>query len=569
MGRDRWKQDEVTLPLRKQINDYVKEIIEGELPCISFTGYQTFRDNGSRKESEEAYFTVRKQLTAMGSYLQWAQPSDQEKIYFNKLLWSVANEFTWCLAAHLTYGEEGFLGEPDQVIDLFAAETAATLSELLVIHKNIIDPYIHTYIRKQIDNRVFNPFLTKDWWWETSRSNWCAVCAGSIGMAALFLEQDDRRTTLLDRVDRALVHYLNGFGEDGATEEGIGYWVYGFGYYIYYTAQRHEMDPDFCVPDEVKDKVRRIAEFPGFMQISGDSFVPFSDAGAGTMIPTGLLSYLLTEYSVLPPLCYEITPFNFDHCYRYAHVSRNLLWTDGSIFNSKEKDFTHYFPDRQWLVQRKESSYFALKGGSNAEEHNHNDVGSFILALSGECILTDLGAGPYTAGYFGEKRYQNVHTRSYWHNVPLIQGKEQIPTPERCDMKEVFIDGSKAEITMELSRLYDIEDLISFRRYLVSNLAKGKITLTDEFEGTAALEIEEGFISRIKPEQIEEGILFWHGTSGTLVLRYDATSLHAVIEEAEVFDHHNMQGRVYRLGLKQTAVEKKLRICLEFSFKNE
>lgn len=565
MVNSRWKQEEATLPLRKQIEEYVKEIVKDKPPCIPFAGYQAFRDTGSRAESEEAYFNVRKQLTALGCYLQWAQPSGQEIAYFNELLWSVANEFTWCLAAHLKFGEEGFLGKPDQVIDLFAAETAATLGELLTIHKNIIDPYINTYIRSQVDRRIFTPFLKQDWWWETSKSNWSAVCSGSIGMAVLYLEEGDRKAALLKRIDRALTYYLGGFGEDGATEEGIGYWVYGFGYYIYYTALRYDMDPKFILPDEVKDKIRRIAEFPRFMQITDDSFVPFSDADMGTMIPTGLLSYLQKEYHVLPPLCNKVTPFDFEHCYRYAHISRNLLWTDSAVFDRKDNDFTHYFSDRQWLVQKKGSIFFAIKGGNNAEEHNHNDVGSFIIALGGECILTDLGAGPYTAGYFGNQRYQYMHTRSYWHNIPLLQGKEQVPTSEGCEVKEVFIDGTKAQMIMELSKLYDIDELQSYRRFVASNPAKGKVILMDEFEGTDPLEIEEGFISRIKPEQTKEGILLWRGAKGTVKLCYDADLLQAVVEEAEISDHQNNPGRVYRLGLRQRAADRRQKINLEFS----
>lgn len=562
-----WEQSRTTLPLRVQIEEYVKTIVTGEIPKITLGGYLAFRDRGSREESEKEYFAVRKQLTALGCYLQWADPTEEEKRYLNELLWSVANEFTWCLAAHLSYGEEGFLGEPDQVIDLFAAETAATLAELLTLPIDYIDPYIRTLIRHRIDQRVLGPFLGKSWSWETSKSNWCAVCAGAVGMTALLLEQGERKSIILERVDRAMNFYLSGFGEDGATEEGVGYWVYGFGFYIYYIAMRQELDPDYHTAEEVKEKLKRIAEFPRYMQISGERYVPFSDAGDGALIPTGLLSYLSLEFGVTPPICDRITAFDFEHCYRYAHISRNLRWTDETILGKKNPDFTHYFTDRQWLVQRKEGFFLAVKGGSNNEEHNHNDVGSFILAINGELILTDLGAGPYTADYFGAKRYEQIHTRSYWHNVPLVNGREQIATADRCEVQEVYIDGAKAEIRMELAKLYGIKELTSCRRSLASNLAKGRIILTDELVASGKTSAEEGFVSRIRPEIPEEGIVFWRGSEGILELNFDASIMKPVEEEVMINNHRNEPEKVYRLGLRTQATVPDLRLEFTFSMK--
>jgi len=560
-----WEQSKVTLPLRNQISEYVRNIVAGDIPSIPFDGYQSFRDNGSRKESELAYFNVRKQLTALGVYLQWVKPSDKEKAYFNELLWSVSNEFTWCLAAHLPYDKDGFGEEAARVIDLFAAETAATLSELITLHKEIIDSYISNHIRRQINHRIFEPFLKKSWGWENSRSNWCAVCAGSIGMAALLLETGDRKKEILNRVDIALLHYLNGFGEDGATEEGVGYWVYGFGYYIYYSALRQELDPEYLLPEDIKRKIIRIAEFPLFTQITEESYLPFSDAGSGTVIPSGLLSYLQQEYGINPPSCSEITSFDFDNCYRYAHISRNLWWTEDKLFGAKQEDFIRYFADKQWLIQRKGPFYVALKGGSNAEEHNHNDVGSFILALDGVLILTDLGAGAYTADYFGSRRYEDVHTRSYWHNVPLIQGKEQIPTHNSCVVRELDLNEETATITMELKGLYDIEELEAYNRSFSVDLTQGHITITDEFIGTKELEIEEGLISTIRPVISDGGSVMWCGSTGHVTLRYDTSRYIALIEEAEVNNHLGVREKIYRLGLRTLLGERNPRIDLLFS----
>lgn len=44
---------------------------------------------------------------------------------------------------------------------------------------------------------------------------------------------------------------------------------------------------------------------------------------------------------------------------------------------------------------------FLAKGGHNDEEHNHNDVGSFSIALDGDPLVVDAGVNTHTAQTFG------------------------------------------------------------------------------------------------------------------------------------------------------------------------
>lgn len=544
-----WEHSKVTEALRKQISEYVEGILSEGIPRIPFHGYQQFIKNGSRKEFEDAYFNVRKQLTALGLYLLW-DSNEKAVFYFNELIWSIGNEFSWCLAAHLRYEEEDFQEDPEKNIDLFAAETAATLSELSVLHANIIDPHLRSYLIRKVKERVLTPFLEQSWGWETSLSNWCAVCSGSIGMAALMIETGERKERILKKVDAALVNYLRCFGEDGETAEGIGYWAYGFGYYIYYIAMRKELDPDYYLSDMVIHKIKIIAQFPQSVQIDEGSFLPFSDVTEGTVIPTGLISYLWKEYGAIPPLCNNITSFDFDHCYRFAHISRNLWWTASEIFAKKLPPAVQYFRDNQWLVQRNNRCFFAAKGGSNAEEHNHNDVGSFIFAACDELLLTDLGAGPYTADYFGKKRYDYPHTRSYWHNVPLIDGKEQVPTSNYCNVEEVSVDEKVARIRMELSSLYNISELKKYHRTVISDMSNNTILLEEELTVEGDILFEEGFISTVKPVVIHNGLIQWEGRKGKIYLSFDNLAFEYNVEEKQLLNHLSIQKLVYRLGLR-------------------
>lgn len=572
MQRQGWECSGDTLSLRMQIDEYVKQNLGRSIPQPLFSGYLKFIEQGSRAESEAVYFERRKQLAAFGLYLQYHRNTEEqyEEIlnYFQELLWSVTNEFSWCVAAHLPQNKEGFLESPEFQIDLFAAETADTLAELLSIHADKIHPFLQGHIRRQISERIFEPFLRKNWWWETVQSNWCAVCNGCIGMAALLLEQGERKEKLLKKVDESLVHYLNSFGEDGACEEGIGYWVYGFGYYTYYIAMRKELDTNFHIEEKVLVKLRKLAEFPSVVQMNESSFVPFSDVPEKTLLPTGLLSYLQQEYEVEMPASTQITSFDFDHCFRFAHISRDLWWTDSRIFHTELGKEAVYLESRQWLLQRQDGYFFAVKGGNNQEQHNHNDTGSFLFAIDGELLLADLGAGKYTADYFGEKRYEHVHTRSGYHNLPLLQGQEQISTPEKCRVEQVIRKDDFVEITMELGKLYPVPELISLRRTLRSEMDKRGIQLTDSVRAANAVAVEESFVTYIRPVVLEEGKLSIAGEKGQLLIAYENSILEYYLEEFSAENHYGVRKDAYRIGLRTRSESENITLQIQFFYES-
>ena len=91
---------------------------------------------------------------------------------------------------------------------------------------------------------------------------------------------------------------------------------------------------------------------------------------------------------------------------------RDLLWWDGTTYQLPQPNDVHLpiagvvrlailAPDEAPVV-------LIAKAGHNDENHNQNDVGSFILHVNGESLLTDPGPGLYTRDYFRAARYENV-----------------------------------------------------------------------------------------------------------------------------------------------------------------
>lgn len=557
----------VTQSLIDEIEQYVETVLKGSIPKIPYNTYVDFYKTGSRKEFEKAYFERRKQLTSLGLYLQWNSSKDAND-YFQELLWTISNEFSWCLAAHLSYGEDEFENEPSKIIDLFSAETAQTLCEIIIIHEDKIDKLLVNHIKKQIKDRVIDPFVNKNWDFETATHNWSAVCGGCIGMVALLMETGKRQKLILDKVERALEYYIKGFGEDGAALEGIGYWSYGFGYYIYYKALKEEICSNYNVNECESSKIKAIADFPQSIQISEERFLPFSDVPPNMALPSGLISYLYKKYSIRLPLIKKISSFDFDHCYRWAHVSRNLWWTSENILNKELGNISLYFNDAQWLVCRKDKMFFAIKGGSNFEPHNHNDIGSFVIAIDGEIILTDLGAGAYTKEYFGSKRYTYDHTRSYWHSVPFINNSEQTETEEKSNVIKHIVADDYAEIDLELSSAYPLAKINNVYRRVEFQSSKGMVTIKDSILGSGQMLLNEGLVSYIEPQIYKEGKVIWRGERGNLILDYDPNEFDYIVEKKEINNHYNKLISVFRLGLVSRNMHEELKTEFEFYYES-
>ncbi|MFD1905288.1 hypothetical protein ACFTAO_32195 [Paenibacillus rhizoplanae] len=212
-----------------------------------------------------------------------------------------------------------------------------------------------------------------------------------MGAAALLLVKDkDMLAEILLKTESSMNYYLHGFGEDGACQEGLGYWNYGFGYFTYYSDLLRARSGGRL--DWFKqEKVAQIARFQQQCFIDGSYVANFSDSVPRVRVHMGLSHYLADVYpDVLRPPSALRAPFTEDHCSRFAPALRNLIWTRAGKENQSWEAGSSYLPDAAWLVSRHVSAAgafgFAAKGGHNDEPHNHNDLGQFILSGRGRFL---------------------------------------------------------------------------------------------------------------------------------------------------------------------------------------
>ncbi|MEU8001227.1 heparinase II/III family protein [Catellatospora sp. NPDC049111] len=528
--------------LTSLLRDIRAAAADDTMPELGYRAYRDYFDTGNRLRYERQYFRRRARLAARAA--QALLDLDTDLGPLSDTLWSVCDEYTWALPAHVRHSADQGRG-PEQCLDLFAAETAHTLAETVAALHGRLDRRVADRVRAEVERRVFVPYTDpRPLNWEGYRNNWEAVCAGAAGMAALALLRDcpadtDRLAAMLDRSRAAMDRYLAGFGGDGGCAEGVDYWVYGFGYFVYFAeALREHTGEDLLAPANVAE----IAAFPHRVALGAGAYAPFSDASERPWLPAGLLTRLAERFGTPPA---RVVPsLHDDHCYRWGHLSRTLAWFRPGL-PASAVEATSFLPDLAWVVSRGRFA-FAAKGGHNDEPHNHNDLGHFVLHTGGRSVLDDLGAGEYTAGYFGPGRYDHLHPSARGHSVPVIDGQVQLPGADRAaKVLRYRDDGQTVCLDLDLTAAYQVPGLRSLVRRL-RWWPDGRLELMDEIDADRELPVEEVFVSRVEPT-LSAGAADWGG-----LVRLGHGCAQASVEEVTAADHHARPDRVYLLSCRTT-----------------
>jgi hypothetical protein len=417
-------------------------------------------------------------------------------------------EKSWLLPAH-DRDLRNFRGEVVE-IDLASAATAWNLSTLVDWLGDRLSADVRKLVGDELERRTFQPFESyvrtgkPQLWWATGTNNWNAVClAGVTGAALAAIEPVERRAFYAAAAERYIEYFLKGFTPDGYCSEGMGYWNYGFGNYISLAETLHQATGGRI--DWLADpRVEPIAGFGRRMEILPGLYPAFADCHVGAKPDSVLMAFLSRRFG------WGLK----------ADEQRGLLTASGpsgSLFELGLHAFPNsasvrpaadeapsppqrdWFPDAGILICRPAAQgglAAALKGGHNAEHHNHNDVGSFVVALGRGTPLVDPGGEVYTARTFSGRRYESNLLNSFGHPVPRIAGQLQQT-------------GRKAAANVLQTEWTDVRDtmVLDIRSaYAVKGLEKLQRTFRFSRDGKGALEVVDE-VQLAQPEEFETALI--------------------------------------------------------------
>lgn len=495
-----------------------------------------FVRSGDRERHSGISFAKRNVLTE----LILAESMEDQGRFTEAILngvWSICEESFWGVPAHI--GRTGLPDVENPEVDLFAAETASVLglADYFTGPKlDKINPLIRKRIYYETNQRFFEPMLTRgdryNWMSKTKAvNNWNPWIMSNWMLSNLLLEkQADKRAQMLYASLSGLDRYLNGLGEDGGCDEGPSYW-FAAGGSVYDCLELLQQSTKLQVYDH--PLIQKMAAYVYKAHIDGYYFTNFADADP-VLKPDGLMLYRFgtaiadKQLESLGAWSFQQFPNTAVTGFQRMRRVQNLL-TISTIKGGAEykpvKDA--WVSDIQVMTARTSKGlYLATHGGHNAESHNHNDVGDFIVYANGQPMIVDAGRGNYTARTFSSKRYELWFTRSEYHNLPIINGFGQSAGREFEATSVIStINDQQAQLKMDLAAAYPKEAGIKkWERSIQLDRSKEQILLSDIYQLENKLtSLQQVFMTIADVDLTKPGVIVLKGNDNTqLQLDYDS-----------------------------------------------
>jgi hypothetical protein len=561
-------------------------------PPLPATLYMEFQRNGNRTRYEAPYFTRRQNLAV----LVLAECMVNDGRFLDEIvngLWCILEELTWCIPAHAGHGhktaDDPLPAQDPESVDLYACETAMVMAQTLYLLREPLDalsPSLCQRVREAIIKRVVVPVETRtDFWWLIGVNNWTPWCTSNVLGAAMFvLDDPDRLVRLTLKLMQALDRFIDRYGDDGGCNEGPGYWGVAAGAMLIFLELLYSRF-NGAVDIYREPRIRKMGHFIVTAHLAGPWFMNFADASArgGVNAPVAY-QYgrragdknmqdiaLLSErdWHKNNPVRSLSSRTVYDS--NISQMLRELFWmpTDEKPAELRYP-LTAWLPDLQVMVARESEAdgrgmVLSAKGGHNDENHNHNDIGQFIVLVDGQPGIVDVGVETYTKQTFSPKRYDIWCIRSSAHNVPLVNGIEQAPGRDfQATHLDFGEDGDGAHLAMNLESAYPAKAGIrSWRREFQFRRSGGaQVIMRDSFElapGIAS-DILVPFFSHAKVTILDHGRILINTQPTALIMTYPSDSMEADIEIVPLADP-KLSGvwgpELYRIELRYTGGKSK------------
>ena len=545
--------------------------------------YLEFSQNGNRVNYQQRYFKINHFGALVAAYCSTGDVKYLRNI--EKRIRLILTLPSWVLPAH-DLQLKGYRQE-EVLIDLFSSNLGGELATLLYILEPDMDKTLAAELRKAIFHHVITPIeevvegksAPERFSWLNRNNNWNPICKRGVIETILRIGMEKKR---IDKIIKLFFdnfeNYMASFGNEGYCDEGLKYWSASCGDYLFISAllkQYDRRDILFTEPRILKAVMypENIMMAPGFYPAYNDCSIDAQPS----MYYLQLRDIMLGKRKGFAD--------NIPFADSITGIAMRLFYpADNTPAEVKNDAPYSTFPDAGAFVMRQmpgSPMSVSFKGGHNRESHNHNDVGTYVIAVDGVPVVLDPGSEIYTARTFGRRRYESNLLNSYGHSVPRINGRLQVNfaadengIPLKRDTVISDVQGillkydfsaDHGMAKFDLRRVYHhITSIRKLERTFVFNRKNGgSFTVSDEAKFSPAADFEDAVITLGEVKELAHGkyLISWRGKSLELNVKSNIPykfSIDTIKEDT----YHKLP--VYRLAF--TGVEKAEDVKMEFLF---
>lgn len=506
---DREAWESLSAPLKEAHVKAAEAFLNYDYPSLLTAQYMDFIRTGNRSRHEKRYFDRRTALNTLviGECIEHKGRFIDDIINGIML---ICEETSWVIPAH----NNGIMvGVSDEIyIDQFSAETSSLLSIIYTVLGDELDsvtPLITYRIRAEIEKRILKPYMENDFWWMSFGSKkpsmWNAWCNVNCMSAFLVFDDDvESQAKAIDKIVRSLDKFIDSYNNDGGCDEGVSYWEQTGGCLFKAFELLCDVDKEAEVIFD-DEKVKNILSFPCKAHIDKDHYFNFADASSRVVFDAGLLYSVGSRTNNATMIQFSKYVYGVSKTSDYKRVDfegRSLfrqmvnLFIETEAFCNVDTDTDIknlrdvFFKSTEVMVARESAGadglYLAVKGGGvyNNKDHNHNDVGSFIVYKNGNPFLIDVGVEVYTRQTFSSERFGIWAMQSQYHNLPTVSGIVQKDGSMNKSKNVAYTctDGL-ASFSLDIADAYGEFSIEKFhRQFNFHRDDSAYIEITDEFE---------------------------------------------------------------------------------------
>lgn len=581
---DRGGWDKLTSASKAEIIKEGEKYLSYEWKVVKATDYLAYERNGSRTIMEIPFNANNSALMS----LFMAELAEGKGRFLDQIIngvWHTCDMSSWVLSAHqpLQRSKRSLPNDDEVIIDLTSGDIGSMLSWIhyfLATEFDKADPVIAQRIRKEIKVRILDPYLQRDdYWWQAFSggpdrmvNNWNPWCNSNVLITFLLMEKDQNR--LVDGVYktmRSVDRFIDYTKDDGACEEGPSYWGHAAGkLYDYLQVLSYATGKKIDIFDQ--SKIRSMGEYISRSYIGDGWVVNFADASAKGGGEANLIYRYgkAVQSSELKQFAAYLQKKEKEDNVHPRDVFRSLesLWSAAEI--EKETATTSsaaytWYPQTEFCYLRANNTFVGIKGGYNAESHNHNDVGSFVYFVHNKPFLIDAGVGTYTKFTFSSERYSIWTMQSNYHNLPMINGIPQ-KDGKNFRSKAVSFNADKKALSLDISGAYEPIAAVKEWKLNYSLSSMGALTIDEKYMLTEAKAANQlNFLSAVEPKQKGAGQIQLTNDGVTVLLQFEPKNFDYAFEPVQIDDARlsKVWGKtIYRLMFKA----KKISVNGTYSF---